>query len=150
MGNQTVVPVDKLDLKPDRSTLAPPWLAPLYRCATAVTAYGFVPHATVDVEVDAAVALSGVVEFPEPVGATLALPAPLNAGQTVRVRQHRGSIASAWSAPVVGVAHTQQYPAGPPRPQISPGPLHRCGSRTGVDNLLGGGNVWVTADGVEV
>src|SRR6185436_18226675 len=46
--------------------------------------------------------------------------------------------------------HTADFPAGPPRPQVFPTPLYECGSRTGVDNLLGGGNVWITADGVEV
>jgi hypothetical protein len=150
MGTQAVVSVDSLKLKPDRETLAPPWLATPYRCATAVTIYGFVPHATVDIEIDGTVTLSAVVEFPEPVGATLALPALLNAGEVIRVRQHGGSVVSAWSAPVTVVDHTQEYPAGPPRPQISPAPLYRCGSRTGVDNLLGGGNVLITADGVEV
>lgn len=41
----------RLKLKDDRKLLSPPWLAePLYQCATAVTVYGFVPHATLDVK----------------------------------------------------------------------------------------------------
>ena len=46
--------------------------------------------------------------------------------------------------------HTKDYPAGPPRPEINPAPVYKCGSRTGVSNLLIGGDVWITADAVEV
>ena len=49
------VPRDRLDLKEDPELLSPPHLAQPYQCATAVTVYGFVPHATIDVEVAGAV-----------------------------------------------------------------------------------------------
>lgn len=145
------VPRKRLDLKDDPKLLSSPWLAePLYQCATAVTVYGFVPHAKIDVEVAGAVVVSQQVGFPEPQGATLALPAQLVAGQTVRVRQRIPGAQSGWSAAVTVRDHTQDYPAGPPRPQINPAPVYKCGSRTGVGNLLSGGNVWITADAVEV
>jgi hypothetical protein len=149
--DETVVHVERLDLKPDRELLSPPWLAePLYQCATAVTVWGFVAHAKVEVELDGTIVVATTVGFPEPVGATLALPAPLVAGQKARVRQESGGIVSDWSAVVEVRDHTVDYPAGPPRPQINPAPPLTCGARTGVNNLLGGANVWITADGTEV
>lgn len=147
----SVVELDKLDLKHDRELLSPPWLAgPLYQCATAVTVWGFVPHATLDVEVDGAVVTSVLAGFPEPQGARMTLPNPLVVGEQVRVRQHSGGLTSAWSPALVVRDHTVDYPAGPPRPQINPAPVWTCGSRTGVGDLLGGANVWITADGAEV
>jgi len=146
----TVVELEGLELRDDRELLSPPWLAePLYQCATAVTVHGFVPHADIDVDIDGTVVVSAAVDFPEPVGATLTLP-PLVAGQVVRARQHHSGLTSEWSPPVPVRDHTAEYPAGPPRPQVNPAPVLVCGSRTGVGNLLGGGNVWITADGVEV
>ena len=145
------VPRERLDLKEDPTLLSPPWLAqPLYQCATAVTVYGFVPHAELDVEVAGAVVVTQLAGFPEPQGATLGLPAALVAGQAVRVRQRTSTAQSDWSSSVTVRDHTVDYPAGPPRPQINPAPVYQCGSRTGVGNLLAGGNVWITADGTEV
>jgi hypothetical protein len=141
---------ERLRLKEDPRLLSPPYLAQPYQCGTAVTVFGFVPHATIEVEVAGAVVLTQMVGFPEPVGATLALPAPLVAGQVLRVRQGLGGAQSDWSTPVVVLDHTQEFPAGPPRPDINPAPVYRCGIRTGVGNLLAGGNVWITADGTEV
>ncbi len=150
MGRE-VVERERVKLQDDPGALSPPWLQqPLYQCAITVTVWGFVPFADVEVELDGAIVVSATVGFPEPVGATLKLPSPLVAGQKARVRQRKGPQTSAWSAVVEVGDHTVDYPAGPPRPQIGPTPLYKCGSRTGVDNLLGGGNVWITADGTEV
>lgn len=148
---QVVVDRERLKLEDDRKLLSPPRVVPpLYRCATSVTVVGFVPHADLDVEVDGAVVVTLAAGWPEPDGETVALPAPLAAGQTVRVRQHSGGFDSAWSPALTVRDHTEDYPAGPPRPEMGPLPLYDCGARTGVGNLLGGGNVWVTADAVEV
>lgn len=149
--DESVVELDRVDLKHDRELLSTPWLAgPLYQCATAVTVWGFVPHATLDIEVNGAVVTSVVAGFPEPQGARVTLPNPLVVGQQMRVRQHSGGLTSGWSPALVVRDHTADYPAGPPRPQINPAPVWTCGSRTGVGNLLGGANVWITADGAEV
>ncbi|WP_280310840.1 hypothetical protein [Nocardia abscessus] len=145
------VNLDRLDLKDDQGLLSPPWIAePLYQCGTAVTVFGFVPHAEIDIELDGVVAVSVTGGFPEPVGETAVLPAPLVAGQSVRVRQRFAGATSAWSGPATVRDHSVDYPAGPPRPQINPSPVLHCGSRTGVANLVGGGTVWITAEGTEV
>jgi hypothetical protein len=144
------VPRERLQLKEKPDLLSPPYLAQPYQCATAVTVHGFVPHATIDVEVAGAIVVTQAVSFPQPVGATLALPAPLVAGQAVRARQTLGPAQSDWSVPVPTLDHTKEFPAGPPRPVINPAPVYECGIRTGVGNLLAGGNVWITADGTEV
>lgn len=144
------VPRDRLQLRDDES-ISPPYLEPLYRCSPVVQVRGFVPRARLDIEVDGAVVVAGFqAGLPLPDGAIVPLPAPLNAGQTVRARQTSGGATSAWSAPVTVRDHSADYPAGPPRPVISPAPVHKCGSRTGVRNLLLGSTVWITADGTEV
>ncbi len=149
--SQREVPRDRLDLKDDPRLLSRPIIAePLYRCATSVTVLGFVPHAEIDIEVAGIIVVTVQVDYPMPNGAFIKLPNPLGEGQPVRARQRTSSGQSIWSAPVIVRDHTQDYPAGPPRPQINPPPVYQCGSRTGVSNLLIGGNVWITADGSEV
>jgi hypothetical protein len=146
-----VVDVEPLELRPERRLVSPPWLGePLYQCATAVTVWGFLAHATVEIEVDGAVLVTTPVGFPEPVGALVTMPAALTAGQQARARQTADGVTSDWSAAVEVRDHTVDFPAGPPRPQVNPAPVYTCGSRTGVGNLLGGANVWLTADGTEV
>lgn len=144
------VPRERLRLKEKPDLLSPPYVAQPYQCATAITVYGFVPHAKIDIEVAGAVVATQTVGFPQPVGATIGIATPLVAGQLVRARQILGAGQSGWSAPVTALDHTVEYPAGPPRPVISPAPVFKCGIRTGVGNLLAGGKVWITANGTEV
>src|SRR5439155_26862768 len=127
------VPTERLKLKESRF-LSPPIVgAPVYNCAKAVVIYGFVPGATLDVEVNGAIILAGVPGgFPQPQGALVALPSPLVTGDVVRARQKANGLTSGWSAPVTAKDHTQDYPDGPPRPQIDPAPPSHRGSRTGV------------------
>ncbi|WP_163988336.1 hypothetical protein [Pyxidicoccus caerfyrddinensis] len=145
------VPTKRLNLE-DTRYLSPPLVGePLYQCAKAVVVTGFVVGATLDVQVNGATVLSGVPGgFPQPSGALLALPTPLIAGDVVRARQQANGVTSGWSPVVTVRDHTQDYPDGPPRPQIDPAPVYQCGSRTGVNNLLTGCDVWITADTVEV
>jgi hypothetical protein len=146
------VPTERLKLK-DRRYLSPPVVGePLYQCSTVVVVYGFDVGATLDVERNGAVVVAGAPGgFPQPQGALLALPAPpLAAGDVIRARQKAGGITSGWSPAVTVGDHTKDYPDGPPRPQIDPAPVYQCGSRTGVNNLLTGCEVWITADAVQV
>jgi hypothetical protein len=146
------VPRDRLKLNEGKRVLSPPYVAsPLYACATIVNVLGFLPNALLDLQIDGAVVMANVPGgFPSPVGAVMALPIALTAGQTVRARQKALGLTSPWSPPVVTRDHTADFPAGLPRPEINPPPVYECGSRTGVSNLLIGCNVWITADGVEV
>lgn len=123
---------------------------PLYQCATAVMVVGGVAGAKIEVEVNGAPAGSGVVQTVLPYGITISV-SKLVANDKVRARQQTATAISNWSSPDVVVRdHSQDYPAGPPRPEIFPLPLFKCGVRTGVGNLLIGGNVWGTANGAEV
>jgi dienelactone hydrolase len=146
------VPIEKLKLRDNKQLISPPTVvSPLYQCATAVTIVNFVPNALLDVQVDGGNVIVGVAGgFPMPNGITLHLPSPLVSGQAVHARQKSASATSDWSDPVTVSDHTVDYPTGPPRPEIDPAPVYKCGSRTGVNNLLVGCNVWITADGVEV
>ncbi len=147
--DQKVVNRERLKLK-DKDILSPPVVSePLYQCATAVTVTGMVPHAQVILEVNATT-LPAVTSGPTG-GLNVQLPSALIAGDKVRARQQTATAISGWSAPPVTVRdHTPDFPAGPPRPEIKPLPLFKCGVETAVANLLIGGNMWVTADGVEV
>jgi hypothetical protein len=146
------VPIDGLDLRDDRRLISPPIVvAPLYQCATSVTVIGYLSGARLDVQVEGVTVVSDFAGgFPMPNGATTALPAPLTAGQRVRARQRTAEATSGWSAEVVVGDHTKDYPNGPPRPEVEPAPVHECGSRTGVANLLTGCKAWIHADGAEV
>jgi hypothetical protein len=138
------------NLKENRKLLAPPILEqPLYQCAVSVTALAYEPNAVIDVDVNGSIT-SAPGGFPVPNGVTIHLPAALVAGQTVRARQKLPGRASGWTSPILVRDHTKDYPAGPPRPEINPAPVYKCGVRTGVGNLLPGGHVWITANGTKV
>jgi hypothetical protein len=142
----------RLDLSEgEMDPLSPPLLVgPLYACAVAVTVRGYVPHATLDVQVNGVDVATGVAGgYPEPQGALVAVPA-LAVDDEVRARQTWDGRTSDWSAVVRVRDHRADFPAGPPRPQVDPAPPYECGARTGVGNLLTGANVWITAGGVEV
>jgi hypothetical protein len=146
-----VVERERLELEENRELLSPPVVVePLYQCATAVTVRSYMPDAEIEIRVDGSIVASVPGGFPWPNGVTTQLPNPLAAGERVRARQKTTMAQSDWSAPVIVRDHTQDYPAGPPRPEINPAPVYQCGVRTGVSNLLTGGNVWITADGTEV
>lgn len=149
--NNNEIPIQELDLKDNPELLSPPIIKePLYSCAVSVTLLAFVPHAEVDLEIDGIIQVTTQLGFPMPNGESIILPIALTAGQQVRARQRNTSAQSLWSQYVVARDHTEDYPAGPPRPQINPAPVYQCGSRTGVSNLLNGGTVWITANGTEV
>ena len=147
--DENEVPTDELDLQDDRGVISPPILkTPLYACAEVVIVLSFLPHADLEFEIDGA-SFTEPGEFPEPDGQAFPLPSPLLAGQQVRARQHHDGRTSDWTDFFEVRDHTQDYPAGPPRPQIVPAPVHECGSRTGVANLLTGCHVWINANGAE-
>ena len=146
--DETVVEIEKLDLRPDRELLSPPWLAGPYQCATAVIVWGFV-RTRVDVEVDGTIVVSVPPSASRSPRGDAPLPRRSWPASRLRVRSAAGA-----DQPLVGRVevrdHTVDYPTGPPRPQINPRPSRPCGSRTGVGNLLAAANVWITADGAEV
>lgn len=137
-------------LPDDPSLLSPPIVvAPLYACATAVVIRNGLAGAALEVQVNAATVGSAVVGAELPYGVTVALPAALVQNDAVRARQRTGTAISDWSTTVTAGDHTADYPAGPPRPEVFPLPLYACGIRTGVGNVIAGGNLWLTEDGAE-
>src|SRR5712692_7614064 len=146
------VPREKLRLRDDPKLLSPPIVTqPLYACAKAVNVTGYVPNATIDLEVNGAIVTAGFGGgSPAPYGATIPLAVALVAAQKVRARQQHAGAKSAWSQAVLVKSHTVDYPAGPPRPQLFPTPLFDCGVRSGVGNLLVGCDLRITANGVTV
>jgi len=141
----------EVDLKEDPKIISPPILVgPSYACSSVVKVISFIPLATVEIELNGVVVLSTPVGFPEPNGAIIPLPSPLTGGEVLRARQKTATAISGWSNTITATKHQQDYPAGPPRPEINPAPVFECGARTGVSNLLIGANVWITANGTEV
>jgi hypothetical protein len=150
MGD-TQVPRERTKLKDDPALISPPIVVDdLYSCAKAVQVIGFIPLAKIDVRVDGTIVASVQVGYPDPDGATIPLPSALITGQKVTARQKTSTATSGWSATVVVRDYKTSFPAGPPRPEINPAPVFNCGSRTGVGNLLVGGNVWINANSIEV
>ena len=93
---QKVVELKRLNLKDDRELLSPPWIGqPLYQCATAVTVFGFVPHADLDIEVNGSVVETVTAGFPEPVGGPC--PSPPRSSRAGRCGHASGAAVS--SAP---------------------------------------------------
>ncbi len=145
------VPRDKLELRDDPGVISPPRLTQPYGCAPVVNVTGYLLNATLDIEVNGIIVINNFPGgSPAPFGATIPLPNPLVAGQQLRARQHHAGATSSWTSIVTVRDHTVDYPAGPPRPELFPTPLYACGARTGVNNLLVGSNVWITADGGNV
>jgi hypothetical protein len=121
--NAHVVDRKRLDLRDDPNLLSPPWVQdPLYQCATAVVVHGYVATADIEVQVNGASVPIVNGGFPFPNGVTVPVPA-LTATQKVRARQIKGSVKSDWSQEITLGDHTQDFPAGPPRPEINPAPV---------------------------
>jgi hypothetical protein len=138
------------NLRENPKLISPPIIQePLYQCAVSVSVFAYEPNATIEVDVNGTIT-SAPGGFPFPDGITITLPAALVAGQKVRARQTAGGATSPWTPSITVGDHTKDYPAGPPRPQINPAPVYKCGVRTGVGNLLPGGHVWITANGAKV
>jgi hypothetical protein len=143
------VPREKLRLKDNRKVLSPPILTqPIYGCSKVVNVTGYVPQAQLDVEVDGAIVVNGFPGgSPNPFGALIPLPSALTPGEKVRARQTFGGTISDWTPAITVKDHTADYPAGPPRPELFPTPLYKCGRRTGIGNLLVGCDVTILVNG---
>ena len=142
---------ERLRLKDDERLISPPSVDSAWQCGTAIVVRGFITNATLDVEIDGAIVVTAHPGgFPVPHGALIPLAAPLTAGQNIRARQTFNGVTSNWSAIVTAIDYKAVFPAGPPRPQINPEPVYKCGRRTGVANLLIGCDVWIEANAVEV
>src|SRR5713226_8094635 len=97
------VPREKLRLRDDPKLLSPPIVTqPLYACAKVVNVTGYVPNATIDLEVNGVTVTSGFGGgSPAPWGVTIPLANPLAAGQKLRARQGHSGAKSAWSQAAV-------------------------------------------------
>ena len=137
------VPRKEKELKDDPKLISPPVLAePAYQCAKKVKVSQFIPLSQIEITINAVLVASSPVGFPSPNGALINIPSALVAGQKIRARQTVAGITSGWSNEVTVRDHLVDYPAGLPRPVIDPAPVYECGSRTGVNNLVVGANVW--------
>src|SRR6516225_3253063 len=147
------IPRDKARIEDNPRVISPPIITqPLYGCATAVNVTGYIPNATLDLEVDGVVVVPNWPgNSPTPWGAMIKLPVPFKTNQAppqkVRTRQNFGGATSNWTDFAIVRDHTADFPAGPPRPELFPLPLNKCGIRTGVGNLIVGCDVEILVEG---
>ena len=146
---QVVVDRERLNLDEDPKLLSPPWL---WRRSTSARppspSWGSCPHADLDVEVDGAIVVTLTVGL---AGAAWARRShSQRRWSPARPSGHASTPAGSTASgrPRSRSATTRRtIPPARPGPRSTRRPLYECGSRTGVGNLLGGGNVWITADG---
>jgi len=147
------IPRDKARIEDNPKVISPPIITqPLYGCAKSVNITGYIPDATLDLEVDGAVVVANFPgHSPTPQGALIKLPVPFKTNQAppqkVRARQNFAGATSGWTSVVEVRDHTADFPAGLPRPELFPLPLNKCGIRTGVGNLIVGCDVEILVDG---
>ena len=124
--------------------LSPPiFVEPLYACGAGVYLRGFVPGAVIRISVNGNALPDFQGSFPEPGGQFFKLPDPLAATDVIEATQSFDGVTSDPASATVR-DHLEDYPAGPPRPRLWE-PLHVCGARTAVDNVLTGSRVWIKA-----
>jgi len=145
------IPRDRARIKDDPNVISPPIITQPYGCAKSVNVTGYIPNATLDLEVDGVVVVNNFPgNSPTPWGALIPLPVPLKVNQVppqkVRARQHFGGATSNWTDFVAVRDHTVDFPAGLPRPELFPLPLNKCGIRTGVGNLIVGCDVEILVE----
>jgi len=81
------VPRDKARIEDNPKVISPPIITqPLYGCAKSVNITGYIPNATLDLEVDGAVVVANFPgHSPTPEGALIKLPVPVPTNITRRV-----------------------------------------------------------------
>ena len=147
------IPREKARIEDNPKIISTPMITqPLYGCAKSVNITGYIPDATLDLEVDGVVVVASFPgHSPTPWGALIKLPVPFKTNQTppqkVRARQNFGGATSNWTGIATVRDHTADFPAGLPRPELFPLPLNKCGIRTGVGNLIVGCDVQILVEG---
>lgn len=136
------------DLKEDRKFISAPTLGqPIYACSNAITVQNFLPGAKIEVFIDGAPAsnpsFTGVIPTP---GQTHDTGHTFTAGQVVYVTQSIGAATSAQSNSVTVTSHTEDFPAGLPKPRLFKHPLYQCGHAVLVEDVVPGASVTVHAE----
>ena len=136
------------DFKEDPKFISPPTLGqPIYACSSAITVQNFLPGAKIEVFIDGAPAPnpSFIGTLPSP-GQTHETGQKFTAGQVVYVTQTLGSATSAQSNQVTATSHTEDFPAGLPKPRLFARPLLQCGHAVLVEDVVPGSSVTVHAE----
>jgi outer membrane protein assembly factor BamB len=136
------------DFKEDPKFVSAPTLGqPIYACSSAITVQNFIPGAKIEVFINGAPAPnpSFVGSIPTP-GQTHDTGATFTAGQTVFVTQTFNGATSVHSNTVPVTSHTQDYPAGLPKPRLFKKPLFQCGHAVLVEDVVPGSKVTVQAE----
>ncbi len=142
-----IVP-NQRDYEENRNFISPPTLGhPIYACSSNVTISNFLKDATLNVFIDGSPAPnpSVVGKFPD-LGVNFDVGTTFTAGQVVHVTQTVGAVTSGPSNSVPVTSHTEDYPAGLPKPRLFKHPLRQCGHAVLVEDVVPGSTVEVFAE----
>src|SRR5882724_6722268 len=136
------------DFKEDPKFVSPPTLGqPIYACSGAITVQNFIPGAKIEVFIDGAAAPNpsfiGILPTP---GQTHDTGQNFTVGQVVYVTQTIGAATSAHSNSVTVTSHTEDFPAGLPKPRLFAHPLYQCGHAVLVEDVVPGSSVTVQSE----
>lgn len=136
------------DFKEDPKFISAPTLGqPIYACSSAITVQNFMPGAKIEVFIDGAPAPNpsfiGVIPTP---GQTHDTGVKFTTGQVVYVTQSIGGAISAHSNSVTVTSHTEDFPAGLPKPRLFAHSLFQCGHAVLVEDVVPGSTVTVHAE----
>ena len=135
------------DLREDPKFISVPTLQqPIYACASSVVVKNFIPGAKLEVFVAGTATPIGSAQSWLSAGQNINVSISFTAGQVVTARQSFGGATSAPSNAVTVTTHTEDYPAGLPKPRLSPMPLLACGRAVGIADVIPGARARVFAE----
>jgi outer membrane protein assembly factor BamB len=135
-------------LDENRELISPPTLGqPIYACSSNVTITNFLQHAKLNVFINGAPAPNPSVigDIPIP-GINFDTGHVFVAGDTVFVTQTVDGVTSGPSNTVPVTSHTEDYPAGLPKPRLFKHPLRQCGHAVLVEDVVPGSTVSVFSE----
>jgi outer membrane protein assembly factor BamB len=136
------------DFKEDPKFVSAPTLGhPIYACGTAITVQDFIPGAKIEVFIDNAPAPnpSFIGQIPTP-GQTHDTGAAFTAGKILYVTQTFNGATSGHSNSVMVTSHTEDFPAGLPKPRLFKNPLFQCGHAVLVEDVVPNSTVTIRAE----
>lgn len=130
------------NLQENRGFVSPVILSqPIYACAQTVVVKGFIPGARIDVFAAGNPAPIGSAQSWLSDGQIISVSAPFTAGQKITARQTFDGATGNPSNEVTVTSHTEDYPAGLPRPRLDPVPCLNCGRSVGITDVVPG--AWI-------
>ncbi len=136
------------NLKENPKFISPPTLGrPIYACGSAITVDGFIPGAKIEVFIDGVPAPNPSFMGQNPAtGQIHDTGHAFTVGETLYVTQTFNGATSGHSNSVKVTSHTDDFPAGLPKPRLFKHPLFQCGHAVLVEDVIPNSSVTVQAE----